>query len=255
MLQNFVPLAVAMLLNAAWGIAPASAEATGPVTLHYILRPPYMMPTADGGLEGLTGEPSYLAFKKANVPVVLAETPFARQMYMLENNTGQDCMIGMFKKPERELFAKFTKPVYQDQAQLILTAAANAERLAKFNSVSELFADKSLLLLVKLRYSYGVALDALMERYQPRVNKTADENLMMIKSIKLKMADYMFMAPEEASVAIHAAGFEDADFRLIKLKTMPDGEARHLMCSKNVPDEVINKLNAVIRLDKRRARP
>ncbi|MBK6908462.1 MAG: transporter substrate-binding domain-containing protein [Rhodocyclaceae bacterium] len=227
----------------------AADAGSSPVIVHYVQRPPYMTPSNDG-LAGLTGAPTVMAFKRANVPFVLAETPFARQMHMLESNSGQDCMIGMFKKPERELFAKFTQPVYQDRAQVILTASANAHRFAKYSSVTDVFNDKSMRLLVKLRYSYGVALDALIERYQPTINKTADENLLMLKAIKLQMDDYMFIAPEEAAVAIAAAGFSESDFAQIKFKNMPDGEHRRIMCSKNVPDEVIAKLNAAIKVGK-----
>lgn len=248
-LNNF-----AICLGLVWGaLASWSAcadDTSARVTLHYIQRPPYMTATGDG-LTGLTGGPTFLAFKNAKIPFVLAETPFARQLHMLEINSGQDCMIGMFKKPEREVFARFTKPVYQDQPQVILTAAANEKRFARFASVTDLFNDKSMTLLVKLRYSYGVALDALIERYQPKVLATTDENLLMMKSIKLNQADYMFIAPEEAKVAIAAAGFVDSDFKQIRFKNMPDGEYRRIMCSKNVPDEIINKLNSAIRYDKR----
>lgn len=234
------------LLGAGLAFATEAVPVQQPITLHYIQRPPYMTPSGDG-LVGLTGGPTVLAFKNANVPFVLTETPFARQLHMLETNSGQDCMIGMFKKPERELFAKFTKPVYQDQPQVIFTAAANAPRFAKFNSVVDLFNDKSMTLLVKLRYSYGVSLDAMIERYQPTISKTTDENLLMIKTIKFKLADYMFMAPEEAAAAVVAAGFTDSDFKQIKFKNMPDGEYRRIMCSKSVPDDVIAKLNAAIK--------
>lgn len=239
-------LHVALLLGAM--AQPWTAWAQ-PVTLHYIQRPPYMMASGEG-LSGLTGGPSYLAFKSAQVPVVVQETPVARQLRYVETNSGQDCMIGMFKKPEREVFAKFTKPVYQDQPQVILTAAANAPRFAAFHSVVDVFNDKSMVLLVKLAYSYGTTLDALITRYQPTVVRTTDENLLMIKSIKLKMSDYMFIAPEEAAVAISAAGFALNDFKQITFKNMPDGEYRHLMCSKNVPDDVIQKLNAAIKFKK-----
>lgn len=228
---------------------PVVAQSQPPVTLHYIQRPPYMTPTADG-LAGLTGLPTYLAFKNAHVPFVIEETSFARQLHMLETNSGQDCMIGMFKKSERELFAKYSKPVYQDQPQILLTASANASKVSRFESLSDLFGDKSLVLLVKLGYSYSSSLDALIERYQPRRIKTTDENLLMIKAIKMKMADYMFMAPEEAAVAIGVAGFDRADFKQVKLKSMPDGDYRHIMCSKKVPDEVINKLNTAIKFGK-----
>jgi polar amino acid transport system substrate-binding protein len=84
---------------------------------------------------------------------MISETPFARQLHILEINSGQDCMIGMFKKPEREVFAKFTKLVYQDQPQVILSAASNEHRFSKFASVTDLFKDKNIVLLVKRGYA------------------------------------------------------------------------------------------------------
>jgi polar amino acid transport system substrate-binding protein len=54
------------------------------------------------------------------------------------------------------------------------------------------------------------------------------------------------IAPEEAAQAVLAAGFTDQDFKQIQIKNMPQGEHRHIMCSKQVPDEVIKKLNAAI---------
>lgn len=227
----------------------ASAQAVDAVNLHYIQRPPYMVVVGDT-LTGLTGGPAHQAFLNAKIPVVLKETPFARQLRYVEVNSGQDCMIGMFKKPERELFAKYTKPIYQDQPQVILTAADNAGKFANHHSLGDVLGDKSLTLLTKLAYSYGASVDALLDKYQPTRITTADENLQMIRAIRMKLSDYMFIAPEEASVAIQAAGFEPKDFKQIKFGNMPDGEYRHLMCSKNVPDAVIQRLNAVIRLKK-----
>jgi uncharacterized protein (TIGR02285 family) len=221
----------------------ASAEEA--VSLHYIQRPPYMVRTGDG-LTGLTGGPSYQAFKNAKVPVVLQETPFARQLHYLEMNSGLDCMIGMFKKPEREKFARYSKPIYQDQPHVLLTSVANAPRFATHSSVGAVFSDKALVLLVKLGYSYGAALDALIDRYQPIHQTTADENLAMIRQIQYGMADYILMSPEEATPAIEAAGLKRQFFRQIPLKDMPPGEFRHIMCSKNVSDAVMQRLNAAI---------
>ncbi|MBH9551417.1 substrate-binding periplasmic protein [Inhella gelatinilytica] len=232
--------------------APTSTES--PVTLHYVQRPPYMMVKGEG-LVGLTGGPSYQAFKLAQVPVRIEETPFARQLRSLKENTGQDCMIGMFWKAEREEFGRYSKPVYQDQPQLILAAAASQSRFKDHTSVEDVFNDKSLRLLVKLAYSYGAPLDALIEKMQPTRRATPDENLQMVRQIKLGMADYMLMAPEEAGVAIEAAGFQPADFVQIRYKSMPAGEHRHLFCSKNVPVEVMQRLDAAIKKLTDRAPP
>ena len=248
MLRNVAAYGIALWTGMLSSSALAQIEPT--VTLHYIQRPPYMT-SSGNSLTGLTGEPSFEAFKNAKIPFVIAETPFARQLHMIEKNSGRDCVIGVFKKPEREAFAKFTNPIYKDQPQIILTAAANAQRFAKINSVTDLFADESVILLVKLGYSYGVALDKLIEQHQPRARTTTDENLLMIKSIKLRTTDYMLIAPEEAAIAITAAGFSEKDFAQIKFNNMPDGEYRQIMCSKNVPDELINKLNAAITFEKR----
>lgn len=228
----------------AWGAATEQ-----PVTLHYLQRPPFMMASGDG-LAGLVGRPAYQAFKAAKVPVVLQETPFARQLRDVEINAGRDCMIGLFKKPEREKFAQYSKPIYRDRPHVLLTTAANAPRFAVHATVGGVFSDKRLTLLVKLGYSYGAPLDALIEKYQPPRQTTADENLSMIRQIQFGMADYMLISPEEATGAIEAAGLKPQEFRQIQLKDMPAGEYRHLMCSKNVPDAVMQRLNAAIQFKK-----
>jgi polar amino acid transport system substrate-binding protein len=240
---------VCLLIGALLQSFHATAQSTQPVTLHYVPRPPFMMASGDG-LEGLTGSPAYLAFQNARVPFVLSDTPIARQFHVLQTNSGQDCMIGIFKNPERERYAKFTKPIYKDSSRIILTSAANAPRFSAYDSIVDLFNDKRMTLLVKAGYSYGIVTDALIERYQPKVMKTYDENVMMLKSIKLDMADYMLMPAEEAPGAIAAADFKESDFRQIKFKAMPEGEDRHIMCSKSVPDEVIARLNAAIKFKK-----
>ncbi|MBN8506382.1 MAG: transporter substrate-binding domain-containing protein [Burkholderiales bacterium] len=223
----------------------AQAPAEQAVTLHYVPRPPYMVAQGEG-LTGLTGGPSYQAFKKANVPVRVEETPFARQLRAVRENSGRDCMIGMFWKAEREAFARYSKPVYQDQPQLVLASAHLADRLKGLASIQDLFKERSLRLLVKLAYSYGAPLDAMMEQLQPNHRATPDENLQMLRQIKLGMADYMLIAPEEAAVAIEAAGFQAADFAQIRYRDMPAGEPRHLLCSQNVSEAVMRRLDAAI---------
>lgn len=228
-------------------LAAAQTASELRVTLHYIQRPPYMMAQGDG-LVGLAGGPSYQAFKLANVPVRIEETPFARQLRAVKNNTGQDCMTGMFWNAEREAFGRYSKPLYQDQAQLVVAAAGQEQRFKGHATIEDVFRDRSLRLLVKQAYSYGTPLDTLIGQLQPKRRATADGNLLMVRQIKLGMADYMLMAPEEAAVAIEAAGFKPGDFLQIRYKNMPPGEHRHLLCSKNVPLDVMRRLDAAIKM-------
>lgn len=215
------------------------------VALHYNNRPPYQV-LQEGNLTGLTGSPAIAAFKGSGVPFSLAETPATRQLETLKRNNGFDCGIGWFKNPEREEFAKFTKPIYQDESQVALTLAGSS-KLKTGDAIESVLANKDLTLLVKQSYSYGKALDAMIDNIQPKRQSVTVENILMFKMIEGKRADYMFVAPEEAAVTIAAAGFQREQFNLVKLGNMPKGELRYIMCSKNVPDEILNKLNAAIK--------
>ena len=64
-------------------------------------------------------------------------------------------------KPEREKFAKFSTPVYQDRPQVIVMRADNSHRI-NHPTLAALFADKNLKLGAKLGYSYGSFVDGLM---------------------------------------------------------------------------------------------
>ena len=218
-------LAWVILGLALWSLASivaADQPPVRPITLHYVHRPPYMVET-ENGLSGITGLPAYMAFKKSDIAFEIRSTPFARQLRMLEKNSGMDCMIGMFKKPEREVFAKFTKPIYRDQTQVLLIEASNEKRFASVHSIEDLFNSENLVFLAKLGYSYGAPLDALIEKIHPTIRRTADENILMIKAIKMHVGDYMVLAPEEAAEVIIAGGFDEHNFKQIKLKDMPAG--------------------------------
>lgn len=224
----------------------AASNATGQVVaLHYNSRPPYLI-VQEGTLSGLTGSAAIAAFKASGVPFVIKETPAARQLKVVKDNEGMDCGVGWFKNPEREAYAKFTKPIYQDEPQIVLTAADNT-KIKATDSIESVLGNQDLNLLVKNSYSYGKALDAMIEKYRPRRQTVSAENIQMFKMVQAQRADYMFAAPEEAAVTIPIAGFQPSQFNLIKLAHMPKGEYRYIMCSQSVPDDTIARLNEAIK--------
>ena len=216
-----------------------------PIVLHYNIRPPLIVVKGEQ-LTGQTGAPAVAAFSKAGIEFALTETPAARQFRILQNNQGHDCLIGHFKNPEREAYAKFTDPIFQDEPRIALTYAANA-RLNDGDSIEAVLSDKELSLLVKQSYSYGQALDALIDKHQPIRQSVVVENTQMLRMIAARRADYMFITPHEASAVIDEIGLAKAQFKMVKLENMPKGDLRYILCSKKVPDETIGKLNAAIK--------
>ena len=215
------------------------------ISLHYNERPPYLV-GKDGQLTGLTGSPAVAAFKAAGIAFTLQLTPTTRQLAMIKENTGADCGIGWFKNEEREGFAKFTKPIYQDRPHIALTAAKNP-KIKDGEAVESVLGNKGLTLLVKQGYSYGKTLDALIAKLQPVQHAVAVENVQMLKMIQAERADYMLIAPEEADGLVAASDVNPADIRKAHFSNAPNGEHRYMMCSKNVSDETISKLNSAIK--------
>jgi ABC-type amino acid transport substrate-binding protein len=215
------------------------------ITVHYNERPPYLV-TTDTGVSGLTGDPVTIAFEKGGVPFRWEQTPTKRQMYILQQNTGQDCVIAWFKNAERESFARFTLPVYRDKPQIALARADN-ENITANGTVGAFFGNPQLTLLVKDGYSYGDFLDQKIAAYQPNRLVTTNENSGMLKMIHAGHADYMLVAPEEADGLIKTSEFYAQDFREIHFSDLLLGEERYILCSMQVKPAVIEQLNEAIR--------
>jgi len=216
------------------------------INVHYNDRPPYLI-MKNGELTGLTGSVAIAAFKSAGIPFQLSNTPATRQLDILKKHQGKDCAVGWFKNPDREKFAKFTKPLYKDKPQVAIVV--NKNNTLKDNAVlEEALTKKDAILLMKQSYSYGKFLDGLIEKVKPRQHAVSGENTAMIKIIAANRENYyMFSAPEEFESMVQASGLNLKDFKTINFKDMPAGEQRYILCSQKVEDSLIEKLNSAIK--------
>ena len=226
-----------------------AADSAKPIALHYNERPPFTS-LVDGAVVGIVATPIENAFRKAGIPFKWVDTPVARQFHTVKSDTGQDCLAGRFKNADRETWAQFSKPVYQDQPQGLLVRSDNAKARA-YTRLEDAVSAPDFRLLVKLSYSYGATVDRWLAQRTAPARATADENLDMLRQIKLRMADGFIIAAEEAQGLIQQSGAGATDFQLLKFPDSPDGELRYIMCSRQVPQATMDKLNSAIN---RRAR-
>ncbi|HEY8877756.1 MAG TPA: transporter substrate-binding domain-containing protein [Roseateles sp.] len=222
-------------------MAPAQQA---PITVHYNNRPPYLMPQADGSVEGLTGSVAKAAFITAGLPVVWRETPTNRQLLLIESGSGRDCAVGWFRNAQREQFARFTTPIYRDQPWVVI--AGQHYPLPNNATIAQILAAKELRLLVKDRFSYGADLDGKISQYTGETVTTTGEWPQIIGMLIRSRADYMFASQEEAHYFAASADGVAAGLRVLAIADAPPGEFRHIMCSKKVSDADIAALNAAI---------
>jgi polar amino acid transport system substrate-binding protein len=222
-----------------------AALADDHLLVYFHQRPPYSWLDDSSSVVGIVAEPAERAMQKAGIAFAWAAMPSARQIETIKRNEGEVCGVGWFKRPEREEFARFSNPIYQDRDMVIVARRADI-RFRGNPSVETLFRDPGLILLTKVGYSYGGVMDAKLAELKPRREETATDNVHMLDMIALGRADFMFMSAEEADYLLRLPGTTSNTLDTYTFADAPKGEARYLMCSMLVPEAVINSFNAAL---------
>lgn len=217
------------------------------IQIYYEERTPYAVTGPQGDVSGLTATPTKNAFQKAGINFQWKKMPFKRQLQTIKYNKKMACGIGWFKNPEREEFATFSVPIYQDMPSITISKRGNTS-VAKHENAESLLKDKSLKLLVKDGFSYGRYIDELIEKHNPDlVVAVGSSNLQMLQMILSGRADYFIVSEEEAEEIITSAGYSLQDFQRQRYTDMPPGNKRYIACSQQITQEIVDRLNVEIK--------
>ncbi len=216
------------------------------LTVLYFKRPPYYN-TTDNKVEGLLIELSKKIFKLADIQPVFIENPPARIMATIKNNKKKVCSIGWFKNEERESFAKFSSPIYQNKPLAILTSVSKQNLFDKHTSIKDVFADRSLILSMINSFSYGKLMDEWINNYAPRSHKIYGNQSLLPRLIISNRASYMLIAPEEIDMMLENAKLDRNLFASISKPDIPQGNKRYLIFSKRIEDKIIIRINNAIK--------
>lgn len=209
----------------------------------YEERIPYIQKDKDS-IKGLVATTAIKALTKAKIDYLLKEKPSKRHLYEIKANMNSICALGWFKNKDREKFAKYTLPLYQDNPLGIVTTKDKEKELKELDIDTLLRANKYTI-LTKASYSYGDFLDNKMETSDVKKREVYSNNEKMLTLIENKRADYMFISEEEATMLLEKNSYKTLVF--IKVKGIPKGNNRYMICSKKVPDELIDKINYQIK--------
>lgn len=231
------------VLASAAMLASAPVLADDKITLSFNERPPYLIADANGAATGLTGTPAAEAFKKAGIDIVWSKVPPNHQLAVIKEG-GPNCAIGWYKTAEREQFAKFTKPIYRDKPSILL---ANPNFHGKDGEkLGDILGSKGVRVLIKEHFSYGPFIDGALEKYKPTTTISNGTSTQMLQLVGANSVDFMFVSEEEAQYLVEQSGLGAQKFKQLHMSDMPKGDYRYIMCSKQVPDDVIAKLNKAI---------
>lgn len=237
--------AVAALVLGTLCSGPAVSQAqTAPVEMMFLHRPPYTFASANG-VAGILGDVAMKLVREAEVAVTWREVPPARQLAEIEMNRAPVCGIGWFRTDEREKLGLFSRPIYVDLPIVLVVRSDNHQVLAR-HSLHSLLQAPGLTLGVTAGYSYGVDIDGLIARFQPPRVESATDSQAMLRALAARRFDYWFMAPEEAESLIAGSGLPQGQIVMHRLRDMPAGSARHLFCSRLVPQAFLDRIDTVL---------
>lgn len=226
----------------AWGEDGAEPM---PFKVAYLEFPPYYFTNTDGDPDGFLLKKADDIFRLAGLEPQYESQP-AKHVLMQMRGLIPLCSIGWFKTPKRESFAKFSKPMYQNEPLHVLYLKENSHLFMNRNSLSEVLQDKSLVMGRVGGYSYGPVVDHLFKKYEPSVLNIAGEQPQLIRMLAAGHFTYMLAAPEEIETLIGKNYLSPELFQSKQLSDLPAGNHRYLMFSRGVPDEVVIRINCVI---------
>lgn len=232
-----------LVLLGASALAPFAAAAQDSIDLYYNERPPYAVTGADGEVHGLTATPAARALQAAGVGFRWVQLPSSRQLAAIRDSRRPECGIGWFRNAEREGFARFSRPLYQDRPTVALAHAGFMPRGPRLADVLE---SREVVVLVKDTFSYGPYVDGLLVQHKPTTITTTVENAQMVQMVARHRVDFMFAAEEEAAVLLQQAGNDAKSLKIVRFTDVPPGEKRYLMCSRSVSPELIERVNAAL---------
>lgn len=219
------------------------AAVAEPVSVSYFERPPYYYTTESGQAAGFLVERARAIFKQAGVEVEFVTLTPYRILYVLQHAKIPHCSIGWFKNSERELFAKFSAPIYRNRALVLLTEKSQQNQFAAVKTLREVFTDSQLIMARMVDFSYGVFADKLFTDLSPKSNYLTGDQGSLLKAIKQRKASYMLVSPEEVDMLARTTGTAAGDLVTVPLQDIPVGNLRYLMCNQEVTDETMSALN------------
>lgn len=230
---------------------PALAEerdsALADIKVAYLERPPYYW-TDNGQPRGFLLELTQRIFSLAGIKAIYAPAPPNRIIADLRENSQPTCSIGWFKNPERESYAKFSLPIYRDKPLVILTSKDRVASFRQHDRLQDVFADPSLVLARVASFSFGEAVDGMLEEIPARNLTVSSAQNVLPRLILEGRVSYMLVAPEEVSTLLRSAGVDPGLFVQLTMMDIPAGNLRHLIFSAGVNEETLSKVNSAIKV-------
>lgn len=190
------------------------------------------------------------ACSAAAVRCKFTELPFQRVLVYLEQGRPGFAALGFSKTPDREEFVTFSEPVWRDSPPVLLVRAGDKNAFLSHASLKSMIQNSQFVFGGKLGNVYPIS-DAL-QGLGARDTRFAGEANRFPLLLVGERFDFTMLYKDEILPALQASKIAPEAVATISYPDLPLGGERFLLFSKNVPTEIVRKLNVALR-DMRKA--
>ena len=214
------------------------------LTIYYFERPPFYFTDSDNKASGILIDITKNILDKANIKYTFISLPAKRVLSYLKTST-KACSPGWFFTDNRAKIFKYTLPIYRS---LPIVAVINKKKWKKgVKSVSiDNLLKMNLSLALKSGFKYGEIIEKKLKKYPGKIKKYTIKTDNLLKMIVVGRIDYTFLSLENVTDFLSNNSYASGKLTVVYLNEIKKGKLRYLLCSKDVSDQIIERINKAI---------
>ncbi|NDV23742.1 ABC transporter substrate-binding protein [Desulfovibrio sp. JC022] len=216
-----------------------------PLTIGYIELPPYYFTNAQHQPDGFLLHLTKKIMNKAGCECTYKSMPSKRILHTIRKG-GSFASIGWFKTQDREEYAKFSQPIYKNKPIGIFLRKKDYKKFSRHKTLKELLEQNKFKTGYIAGHSMGKYIDTLLDKHSHSVHALSGTTQQLVRMLHDGSIDFCLLAPIETSKIIQQSSYREDEFYFMSMADITKGNTRHLIFSRNVSDETIEKINTAI---------
>ena len=215
------------------------------LTIYYLERPPFYFTDDNNNAAGTIIDITKNILDNANIDYKFISLPTKRILSYLKTST-KACSPGWFYTDKRAEIFKYTLPIYQSKPLVAVINKAKWKKTVKQISINELL-KFNLVLGLKSGFNYGEIIENAIAKYHVKVEKYTVKTDNLLKMIVTGRIDYTFLSLENITEFLNKNNNIANKLTIVYLNEIKKGKLRYLLCSKDVPKQIIERINKAIK--------
>ncbi|WP_137937076.1 transporter substrate-binding domain-containing protein [Chitinivorax sp. B] len=214
--------------------------------IKYREKAPYHF-TVNGQPSGFLNDLIRTALTNARIPATFESVPVKRIVAeMQQNPMERTCSLSWYDLPERHQFAQFSVALHRDLPHVVITHTTMAPLLQRLGTLEAVLTAPDIILGIVEGVSYGPELDKLIAARQGGTERSIVTPETLAKKLAAGRIDLMFVDQEDLAHLRQVDPQASQGIVQLKLRDMPAGQTRHLMCAKSISINEMRKLNQAL---------